>query len=155
MRQFLFTISSGQSDPELPASAAVRPSSSDADHLHRPPLLPFLCGSPVHGCIHCLEVRGCDLFRPYITLTHNQMQTTIFNTSCNPRSHFIRLSLLLCSLTPSEECGPFRRLNNTFSVVGLWIDELEVISSSHWVVWIYQNIIRSEIFYFFITLIIL
>ncbi|KAM8773455.1 transmembrane channel-like protein 5 [Acanthopagrus schlegelii] len=59
------------------------------------------------------------------------------------------------SLTPSEECGPFRRLNNTFSVVGLWIDELEVISSSHWAVWIYQNIIRSEIFYFFITLIIL
>ncbi|XP_073326662.1 transmembrane channel-like protein 5 [Pagrus major] len=59
------------------------------------------------------------------------------------------------SLTPSEECGPFRRLNNTFSVVGIWIDELEEISSSHWVVWIYQNVIRSEIFYFFITLIIL
>lgn len=57
------------------------------------------------------------------------------------------------SLTPSEECGPFRRLNNTFSVVGLWIDELE--ESSNWVVWIYQNVIRSEIFYFFITLIIL
>lgn len=83
------------------------------------------------------------------------MQKTlpVFDTNCNHQSHFIRLSLLLCSLTPSEECGPFRRLNNTFSVVGLWIDELE--ESSNWVVWIYQNVIRSEIFYFFITLIIL
>ncbi|XP_034452240.1 transmembrane channel-like protein 5 [Hippoglossus hippoglossus] len=59
------------------------------------------------------------------------------------------------SLTPSEQCGPFRGLNNTFSVVGVWIDDLEEIPGSHWVVWIYQNVIRSEIFYFLITLIIL
>ncbi|XP_053189205.1 transmembrane channel-like protein 5 [Scomber japonicus] len=59
------------------------------------------------------------------------------------------------SLTPSERCGPFRGLNSTFSVVGVWIDGLKGISHSQWVVWIYQNVIRSEIFYFLITLIIL
>ncbi|XP_041840081.1 transmembrane channel-like protein 5 [Melanotaenia boesemani] len=59
------------------------------------------------------------------------------------------------SLTPSEQCGPFRGLNNTFSVVGVWIDHLENIPGSQWVVWIYQNVIRSEIFYFLITIIIL
>ncbi|CAK6962881.1 transmembrane channel-like protein 5 [Scomber scombrus] len=58
-------------------------------------------------------------------------------------------------LTPSERCGPFRGLNSTFSVVGVWIDDLEEIPGSDWVVWIYQNVIRSEIFYFLITLIIL
>ncbi|XP_056228090.1 transmembrane channel-like protein 5 [Seriola aureovittata] len=59
------------------------------------------------------------------------------------------------SLTPSEQCGPFRGLNNTFSVVGVWIHDLEEIPRSQWVVWIYQHVIRSEIFYFLITLIIL
>ncbi|XP_069560971.1 transmembrane channel-like protein 5 [Brachyistius frenatus] len=58
-------------------------------------------------------------------------------------------------LTPSEHCGPFQGLNNTFSVVDVWIDDLEEVLSSHWVVWIYQNVIRSEIFYFLVTLIIL
>ncbi|XP_031144746.1 transmembrane channel-like protein 5 isoform X1 [Sander lucioperca] len=58
-------------------------------------------------------------------------------------------------LTPSEQCGPFRGLNNTFSVVGVWIDDLGGIPGSQWVVWIYQNVIRSEIFYFLISLIII
>ncbi|KAM6941660.1 LOW QUALITY PROTEIN: transmembrane channel-like protein 5 [Lycodopsis pacificus] len=59
------------------------------------------------------------------------------------------------SLTPSEQCGPFWGLNNTFSVVGVWIDDLEKIPGSQSVVWIYENVIRSEIFYFFISLIII
>ncbi|XP_045902206.1 transmembrane channel-like protein 5 isoform X2 [Micropterus dolomieu] len=58
-------------------------------------------------------------------------------------------------LTPSEQCGPFRGLNTTFSVVGVWIGDLENIPGSQWAVWIYQNVIRSEIFYFLITLIII
>ncbi|XP_062420621.1 transmembrane channel-like protein 5 [Pungitius pungitius] len=58
------------------------------------------------------------------------------------------------SLSPSEQCGPFRGLNNTFSVVGVWMEDLEKIPGSQWAVWIYQNVIRSEIFYFFISLII-
>uniref|UniRef100_A0A3B5LZH7 Transmembrane channel-like protein n=1 Tax=Xiphophorus couchianus TaxID=32473 RepID=A0A3B5LZH7_9TELE len=58
-------------------------------------------------------------------------------------------------LTPSEQCGPFRGLNSTFSVTGEWIDHVNNNSSNHWVGWIYQNVIRSEIFYFLSTLIIL
>ncbi|XP_033829977.1 transmembrane channel-like protein 5 isoform X2 [Periophthalmus magnuspinnatus] len=59
------------------------------------------------------------------------------------------------SLTPSEHCGPFRGLNSTFSVVEVWIKEVEAIPGSKWVVFIYQKVIRSEIFYFLITIIIL
>lgn len=62
---------------------------------------------------------------------------------------------LLRSLTPSEQCGPFRGLNNTFEVVGVWIDGLREIPGSEWAVWIYQHVIRSEIFYFLLTLCIL
>ncbi|XP_049428690.1 transmembrane channel-like protein 5 [Epinephelus fuscoguttatus] len=58
-------------------------------------------------------------------------------------------------LTPSEQCGPFRGLNSTFSVVGVWMDDLQDIPGSHWAVWIYENVIRSEIFYFLISLIII
>ncbi|KAK0146109.1 Transmembrane channel-like protein 5 [Merluccius polli] len=59
------------------------------------------------------------------------------------------------SLTPSKHCGPFQGLNNTFSIVESWVTDLEDISTASWVVWIYQNVIRSEIFYFLITIIIL
>ncbi|XP_072319562.1 transmembrane channel-like protein 5 [Eucyclogobius newberryi] len=59
------------------------------------------------------------------------------------------------SLTPSEHCGPFRGLNSTFSVVEAWIVELKAIPGSEWVVFIYQKVIRSEVFYFLITIIIL
>ncbi|XP_070778274.1 transmembrane channel-like protein 5 [Enoplosus armatus] len=58
-------------------------------------------------------------------------------------------------LSPSEQCGPFRGLNNTFSVVEVWMDDLEKIPGSQWAIWIYQNVIRSEIFYFLVTLIII
>lgn len=59
------------------------------------------------------------------------------------------------SLTPSEQCGPFRGLNNTFSAVGIWIDNLQQSPGSHWVIWIYRHVIRSEVFYFFLALIII
>ncbi|CAL9700720.1 unnamed protein product [Knipowitschia caucasica] len=59
------------------------------------------------------------------------------------------------SLRPSEHCGPFRGLNSTFSVVEEWIDDLRQIPGSSWVVFIYQKIIRSEVFYFLISIIIL
>uniref|UniRef100_A0A3Q4I243 Transmembrane channel-like protein n=1 Tax=Neolamprologus brichardi TaxID=32507 RepID=A0A3Q4I243_NEOBR len=59
------------------------------------------------------------------------------------------------SLTPSKSCGPFRGLNNSFSAVDVWIGDLKNITGSQWVVEIYNNVIRSEIFYFLITLIIL
>ncbi|XP_072239870.1 transmembrane channel-like protein 5 [Leuresthes tenuis] len=59
------------------------------------------------------------------------------------------------SLTPSEQCGPFRGLNSTFSAVEVWVKHLKIIPGSKWAVWIYENVIRSEIFYFLITIIIL
>nr|XP_040043560.1 transmembrane channel-like protein 5 [Gasterosteus aculeatus aculeatus]XP_040043561.1 transmembrane channel-like protein 5 [Gasterosteus aculeatus aculeatus]XP_040043562.1 transmembrane channel-like protein 5 [Gasterosteus aculeatus aculeatus] len=58
------------------------------------------------------------------------------------------------SLSPSEHCGPFQGLSSTFSVVGVWMEDLEKIPGSQWAVWIYLNVIRSEIFYYFISLII-
>lgn len=161
------TTSPGQPDEELPASAAIRQSSSDANHLHRPPLLPLLCGIPVHGCIHRLEVRGTW---PILTIINFDTTITAWNYFYKNKQQyqfmthaalftstqfcFVHL-VLLCRLTPSEQCGPFRGLNNTFSVVGVWIDDLGGIPGSQWVVWIYQNVIRSEIFYFLISLIIM
>ncbi|XP_024914113.1 transmembrane channel-like protein 5 isoform X2 [Cynoglossus semilaevis] len=59
------------------------------------------------------------------------------------------------SLTPSTQCGPFKGLNNTFSVVAVWMEELEEIPGADWVIWIYQRVIRSEVFYFLITIIII
>ncbi|XP_053274788.1 transmembrane channel-like protein 5 [Pleuronectes platessa] len=103
-----------------------------------------------------------------VSLTHNcqpprrtgraaQMQTTFIALLFFP--FFVgALSMVAYtawSLTPSEQCGPFRGLNNAFSVVSVWIDDLEEFPGSQWVVWIYQNVIRSEVFYFLITLIIL
>lgn len=59
------------------------------------------------------------------------------------------------SLTPSEQCGPFRGLNNSFAAVVVWMEGVELLPGSQWAVWIYHNIISSEIFYFLITLAIL
>uniref|UniRef100_A0AAQ5YTH2 Transmembrane channel-like protein n=1 Tax=Amphiprion ocellaris TaxID=80972 RepID=A0AAQ5YTH2_AMPOC len=59
------------------------------------------------------------------------------------------------TLSPSEQCGPFRGLNSTFTVVEVWMTDLEGLSDSQWVVWIYQHVIRSELFYFLVTLIII
>uniref|UniRef100_A0A3Q3W118 Transmembrane channel-like protein n=1 Tax=Mola mola TaxID=94237 RepID=A0A3Q3W118_MOLML len=60
------------------------------------------------------------------------------------------------SLTPSEQCGPFRGLNNSFSAIGDWIADLEEKTpGSEWSVWIYENVIKSEVFYFFISLVVI
>uniref|UniRef100_A0A8C6UDL8 Transmembrane channel-like protein n=1 Tax=Neogobius melanostomus TaxID=47308 RepID=A0A8C6UDL8_9GOBI len=59
------------------------------------------------------------------------------------------------SLTPSKHCGPFRGLDSTFSVVEVWMVQLNSTGGSEVVIFVYQNVIRSEIFYFLITIIIL
>uniref|UniRef100_A0A4W5NAU0 Transmembrane channel-like protein n=2 Tax=Hucho hucho TaxID=62062 RepID=A0A4W5NAU0_9TELE len=58
-------------------------------------------------------------------------------------------------LPPSDECGPFRGLNTTFSAIQIWMDDLKGEAASQWAIWIYQHVIRSEIFYFLVSLIIL
>ncbi|XP_065540324.1 transmembrane channel-like protein 5 isoform X2 [Lathamus discolor] len=51
-------------------------------------------------------------------------------------------------LKPSEECGPFRGLSSMYAAVSEWIAILENYTASKWVVWIYHNLITSEIFFF-------
>ncbi|XP_052383794.1 transmembrane channel-like protein 5 isoform X5 [Oncorhynchus keta] len=59
------------------------------------------------------------------------------------------------TLPPSDKCGPFRGLNTTFSAIQIWMDDLNRVDAFRWTVWIYQHVIRSEIFYFLVSLIIL
>ncbi|KAJ8001817.1 hypothetical protein DPEC_G00173360 [Dallia pectoralis] len=65
------------------------------------------------------------------------------------------LAYTVWTLPPSDGCGPFRGLDTTFSAVQVWIAYLDGVSGAHWIVWIYRHVIRSEIFYFLITIIIL
>ncbi|XP_038007450.1 transmembrane channel-like protein 5 [Motacilla alba alba] len=54
-------------------------------------------------------------------------------------------------LKPSEECGPFRGLPSMYAAVAEWIQILESYTASQWVVWIYHNLIASELFFFIIS----
>ncbi|KFQ38337.1 Transmembrane channel-like 5, partial [Mesitornis unicolor] len=59
------------------------------------------------------------------------------------------------SLKPSEECGPFRGLSSMYAAVSEWIKVLENYTASKWVVWIYQNLITSELFFFILSTLVL
>lgn len=54
-------------------------------------------------------------------------------------------------LKPSEECGPFRGLSSMYAAVAEWIQVLARQTVSKWVVWIYQNLITSELFFFILS----
>ncbi|XP_054372592.1 transmembrane channel-like protein 5 [Molothrus ater] len=58
-------------------------------------------------------------------------------------------------LKPSEECGPFRGLPSMYASVDEWIQILESYTVSKWVVWIYHNLISSELFFFIISTVVL
>ncbi|XP_030814036.1 transmembrane channel-like protein 5 isoform X2 [Camarhynchus parvulus] len=58
-------------------------------------------------------------------------------------------------LKPSEECGPFRGLPSMYAAVDQWIQILESYTVSKWVVWIYHNLISSELFFFIISTVVL
>ncbi|NWV84236.1 TMC5 protein, partial [Dasyornis broadbenti] len=58
-------------------------------------------------------------------------------------------------LKPSEGCGPFRGLSSMYAAVSEWIQILESYTASKWVVWIYHNLITSELFFFIISIIVL
>uniref|UniRef100_A0A672RZG1 Transmembrane channel-like protein n=1 Tax=Sinocyclocheilus grahami TaxID=75366 RepID=A0A672RZG1_SINGR len=55
-------------------------------------------------------------------------------------------------LKPSDQCGPFQGLDTPFHIVFSWTDSLP---ENHWVGWIFENILRSELFYYLISLIVL
>ncbi|XP_030067080.1 transmembrane channel-like protein 5 isoform X2 [Microcaecilia unicolor] len=54
--------------------------------------------------------------------------------------------------TPSEECGPFQGLNVPFDAISNWIATITGEANLSWVVWIYDNLIKSELFFFLLTL---
>ncbi|KAM6244678.1 transmembrane channel-like protein 5 isoform 2-T5 [Spheniscus humboldti] len=54
-------------------------------------------------------------------------------------------------LKPSAECGPFRGLSSMYAAVPEWIKILENYTASKWVVWIYHNLITSELFFFILS----
>ncbi|XP_057274961.1 transmembrane channel-like protein 5 isoform X2 [Pezoporus wallicus] len=58
-------------------------------------------------------------------------------------------------LKPSNECGPFRGLSSMYAAVSEWVAILENYTASKWVVWIYHNLITSEIFFFVLSVSIL
>nr|XP_030141137.3 transmembrane channel-like protein 5 [Taeniopygia guttata]XP_030141138.3 transmembrane channel-like protein 5 [Taeniopygia guttata]XP_030141139.3 transmembrane channel-like protein 5 [Taeniopygia guttata]XP_030141140.3 transmembrane channel-like protein 5 [Taeniopygia guttata] len=58
-------------------------------------------------------------------------------------------------LKPSEECGPFRGLSSMYAAVDEWIQILQSYTASKWVVWIYHNLISSELFFFILSTILL
>ncbi|NXB30117.1 TMC5 protein, partial [Eulacestoma nigropectus] len=58
-------------------------------------------------------------------------------------------------LKPSEGCGPFRGLSSMYAAVSEWIEMLENYSASKWVVWIYHNLITSELFFFILSSVVL
>ncbi|NXM50911.1 TMC5 protein, partial [Gymnorhina tibicen] len=58
-------------------------------------------------------------------------------------------------LKPSEGCGPFRGLSSMYAAVFEWIQILESYTASKWVVWIYHNLITSELFFFILSTIVL
>lgn len=62
---------------------------------------------------------------------------------------------LSCSLEPSKHCGPFQGLNTPFDTIISWTDYVHNLPGTHWVWWIFENVLRSELFYYLITLIIL
>ncbi|NXJ22424.1 TMC5 protein, partial [Dicrurus megarhynchus] len=61
----------------------------------------------------------------------------------------------LWRLKPSEGCGPFRGLSSMYAAVSEWIQILESYTASKWVVWIYHNLITSELFFFILSSIVL
>ncbi|XP_067270650.1 transmembrane channel-like protein 5 isoform X3 [Pseudorasbora parva] len=58
-------------------------------------------------------------------------------------------------LQPSDQCGPFQGLDTPFYAIFNWIDSIQDHPESNWVWWIFENVLRSELFYYLISLIIL
>ncbi|KAM3916663.1 transmembrane channel-like protein 5 [Leptodactylus fuscus] len=54
--------------------------------------------------------------------------------------------------TPSVSCGPFRTLPTPYTSVDDWIASIKGVQ---WVVWIYQNLVESVLFFYILTLIVL
>ncbi|MGH0128278.1 UNVERIFIED_CONTAM: hypothetical protein FKN15_034114 [Acipenser sinensis] len=57
---------------------------------------------------------------------------------------------------PSKSCGPFRGLAVPYDAVSQWMDSVDIdFHGSSWAVWIYNNLIKSVLFFLIITLLVL
>ncbi|XP_056309486.1 transmembrane channel-like protein 5 [Danio aesculapii] len=59
------------------------------------------------------------------------------------------------SLQPSDQCGPFQGLKTPFYTIFNWTDSIQGPPETNWVWWIFENVLRSELFYYLISLIVL
>ncbi|XP_049323755.1 transmembrane channel-like protein 5 isoform X2 [Astyanax mexicanus] len=59
------------------------------------------------------------------------------------------------SLHPSEQCGPFQGLSTPFHAIQSWMDTVKKISGSQWAWWIFEHVVKNELFFYLITLIVL
>ncbi|KAI5097798.1 transmembrane channel-like protein 5 isoform X1 [Silurus meridionalis] len=59
------------------------------------------------------------------------------------------------SLKPSRQCGPFQGLDTPFQAVHQWMNTVQNIPGSEWAWWIFEHVLKSELFFYLITLIIL
>ncbi|NXD83163.1 TMC5 protein, partial [Halcyon senegalensis] len=65
------------------------------------------------------------------------------------------IGVIVWRLKPSKECGPFRGLSSMYAAVSEWIKILENYTASKWIVWIYHNLITSELFFFILSTLVL
>ncbi|XP_075686299.1 transmembrane channel-like protein 5 isoform X2 [Rhinoderma darwinii] len=56
---------------------------------------------------------------------------------------------------PSEMCGPFRTLPTPYDSVAEWIASIKIFENTKWVVWIYNNLVKSVLFFYILTLLVL
>ncbi|XP_073399055.1 transmembrane channel-like protein 5 isoform X1 [Dendrobates tinctorius] len=56
---------------------------------------------------------------------------------------------------PSEMCGPFRTLPTPYDSISTWINSIRIFENAKWIVWIYNNLIESVLFFYILTLIVL
>ncbi|KAG8432977.1 hypothetical protein GDO86_017301 [Hymenochirus boettgeri] len=56
---------------------------------------------------------------------------------------------------PSLHCGPFQGLETPYKSISNWVMFLKIPNNSQWVVWIYENIVESVLFFYILTLIVL
>ncbi|XP_053370217.1 transmembrane channel-like protein 5 [Clarias gariepinus] len=59
------------------------------------------------------------------------------------------------SLKPSEHCGPFQGLSTPFQAVNQWMSWVSTVPGSEWAWWIFEHVLRSELFFYLISLIII
>ncbi|XP_068764630.1 transmembrane channel-like protein 5 isoform X2 [Struthio camelus] len=65
------------------------------------------------------------------------------------------IAVTVWRLKPSKECGPFRGLSSMYAAISEWIEILKNYPGSKWVVWIYQNLFESELFFFILSTLLL